>query len=89
MPRNRPKLYRLTNKGLKLVKETLLSKHDSINAFCEAKKFAVHRGTFTKFYDGEGVEKDTAVTFCNLLEIPNWQEDWENICEIVIASKIG
>lgn len=83
MPRNRPKLFRLTKKGLMLVKESLKG-YDSINGFCEAKKKrGVTRGTFTKFHNGEGVERETMETYCDILEIPNWREDWENICELL------
>ncbi|MEE3715918.1 ATP-binding protein [Tumidithrix elongata RA019] len=81
MARNRPKLFRLTPKGLRLVKEALIE-YDSLSAFCEAKN-GVHRGTFTKFYDGDGMERETIENYFSLLEIPNWLEDWKEICELL------
>jgi hypothetical protein len=83
MARNRSKLFRLTKIGLRLVKEALKD-YDSINRFSDLnKKRGVHRGTFTKFHDGDGVERETIETYCDVLEIPNWREDWENICELL------
>ncbi len=83
MARNRSKLFRLTKIGLRLVKEALKD-YDSINRFSDLnKKRGVHRGTFTKFHDGDGVERETIETYCDILEIPNWREDWGNICELL------
>jgi len=84
MARNRPKLFRLTKQGHKLVEEALKG-YDSINAFCTAKfiKDRVRRQTFTKFYEGDGVERETIETYCDVLNIPNWSEDWDNICELL------
>lgn len=83
MAKNRSKLFRLTKIGLKLVKEALKD-YDSINRFSDLnKKRGVHRGTFTKFHDGDGVERETIETYCHILEIPNWREDWDNICELL------
>jgi uncharacterized protein YciU (UPF0263 family) len=82
MPRNKPKLYRLTKLGLGLVKEGLKD-YESLYGFCEANKRCIHRQTFTKFHDGDGVTRDTAETYCDVLEIPNWRENWDNIVELV------
>lgn len=71
MAKNRLKLFRLTKKGLRLVKEALMG-YDSINGFYEKnKKFGVHRDTFTRFHNGEGVKRETIETYFNLLEISN------------------
>ncbi|WP_016950808.1 ATP-binding protein [Anabaena sp. PCC 7108] len=82
MARNKPKLYRLTKIGHGLVKEGLKD-YESIYGFCEANKRCIHRQTFTKFHDGDGVIRDTAETYCDALEIPNWRESWDNIVELV------
>ena len=55
--------------------------YDSILAFCKAHK--IHRQTFTKFHNGEGVERGTAGDCCIVLKIPNWHEDWDKIFELV------
>ena len=83
MTRNRQKLFRLTKLGHQLVNEALKG-YDSILQFCEAHKDQhLRRQTFTKFHDGEGVERTTAEDCCIVLKIPNWQEDWDRIIEIV------
>ncbi len=82
MTRNRPNLFRLTKFGQQLVKEALKD-YDCIHKFCEAhKEQHLRRQTFTKFHDGEGVERSTAEDCCIVLKIPNWQEDWDKIFEI-------
>ncbi|GAX35332.1 ATP-binding protein [Nodularia sp. NIES-3585] len=80
MARNKPKLYRLTTIGHKLVQEALKS-FESISSFAIEKN--QHRQTFTKFHDGDGVIRSTAETYCDVLDIPNWRENWENIFELV------
>ncbi|MTJ51535.1 hypothetical protein FJR38_01960 [Anabaena sp. UHCC 0253] len=80
MARNKPKLYRLTTIGHKLVQEALKS-FESISSFAIEKN--QHRQTFTKFHAGDGVIRSTAETYCDVLDIPNWRENWENIFELV------
>ncbi|MEA5553732.1 ATP-binding protein [Anabaena cylindrica UHCC 0172] len=80
MARNKPKLYRLTKAGHRLVKDALKS-FESISSFVVEKN--QHRQTFTKFHDGDGVTRDTAETYCDVLEIPNWRENWDDIVELV------
>jgi len=74
------KLYRLTKLGHELVKEAL-KKYEGISDFVIAKH--QHRQNFTKFHDGGGVKRDTAETYFDSLEIPNWREDWDKIIELV------
>ncbi|NET00804.1 MAG: ATP-binding protein [Sphaerospermopsis sp. SIO1G1] len=80
MPRNKPKLYRLTTLGHKLVREALKN-FESISSFADQK--LQHRQTFTKFHNGNGVVRSTAETYCDVLDIPNWVENWDNIFELV------
>lgn len=75
------KLFRLTKIGHQLVKASL-KRYDSIYEFCEAHKKCIRRQTFTDFYNGEGKERETAETYCDVLDIPNWREDWDKIFEI-------
>jgi hypothetical protein len=74
------KLYRLTKFGHSLVQEAF-KKFEGINDFAIAKN--QHRQNFTKFHNGGGVRRDTAETYCDALEIPNWREDWDKIIELV------
>ena len=74
------KLYRLTQFGHKLVQEAL-KEFESISSFAIAKH--QHRQNFNKFHDGGGVKRETAETYCDVLEIPNWREDWDKIIELV------
>ena len=77
------KLFRLTKFGHQLVDEALKG-YKSILAFCEAHKDQkIRRQTFTKFHNGEGVERGTAEDCCIVLKIPNWHEDWDKIFELV------
>ena len=82
MSRNRQNLFRLTKVGHQLVKDALKD-YGSILEFCEKhKEQHLRRQTFTKFYNGEGVQKETAVECCFVLKIPNWEEDWDRIFEV-------
>ncbi len=74
------KLYRLTKLGRQLVQEAL-KKFEAISDFAIAKN--QHRQNFTKFHNGGGVKRETAKTYCDALEIPNWEEDWDKIIELV------
>jgi hypothetical protein len=74
------KLYRLTKFGHKSVQEAF-KKFEGINDFAIAKN--QHRQNFTKFHGGGGVRRDTAETYCDALDIPNWREDWDKIIELV------
>ncbi|WP_353931537.1 ATP-binding protein [Okeanomitos corallinicola TIOX110] len=80
MARNKQKLYRLTTVGHELVREALKN-FESISSFASEKN--QHRQTFTKFHDGDGVIRATAETYCDVLDIPNWRENWDNIFELV------
>ncbi|MEA5476003.1 ATP-binding protein [Pseudanabaena galeata UHCC 0370] len=87
MTRNRQKLFRLTKFGHQLVNEAL-DRYESILKFCEETHKNpslpnLRRQTFTKFHDGEGVERTTAEDCCFALKMPNWCEDWDRIFEIV------
>ncbi len=74
------KLHRLTKLGNQLVREAL-QKFEGISDFAIAKN--QHRQNFTKFHNGGGVRRDTAETYCNALEIPNWKENWDKIIELM------
>jgi hypothetical protein len=80
--RNRQKLFRLTKIGHQLVKEALKD-YDSINWFCEIHRKCIRRQTFTNFYNGDGVKRETAETYCDVLKIPNWCENWDTIFELL------
>ncbi|MFN5565602.1 MAG: hypothetical protein ACK5BG_18600 [Pseudanabaena sp.] len=74
------KLHRLTKLGNQLVRKAL-QKFEGISDFAIAKN--QHRQNFTKFHNGGGVRRDTAETYCNALEIPNWKENWDKIIELM------
>jgi hypothetical protein len=83
MSKNKQRLFRLTKFGHQLVDEALKG-YKSILSFCEAHKDQkIRRQTFTKFHNGEGVERGTAGDCCIVLKIPNWHEDWDKIFELV------
>ena len=74
------KLFRLTKEGHRLVKQAV-AKFSSLNDCANQKN--QRRQTFTKFCNGDGVMKETAETYCDVLEIANWRENWKSICELV------
>jgi hypothetical protein len=75
------RLFRLTKFGHQLIKESMKG-YDSIYEFCEANRQRIRRQTFTEFYNGDGKEREIAETYCDVLEISNWREDWDKIFEI-------
>jgi hypothetical protein len=76
------KLFRLTKFGHQLVQESMQG-YDSTYEFCETNRKSIHRQTFTEFCNGEGKKRETAEIYCNVLKIPNWEEDWDKIFELV------
>jgi hypothetical protein len=78
--RNRPMLFRLTEFGHSLVRESL-KKFGSINNFCKTTRQP--RQAFTKFNDGNGVTRETVEAIFDALEIPNWCDDFDKIVELV------
>jgi hypothetical protein len=83
MAKNKQKLFRLTKLGHQLVDAAMMKGgYDAIHQFYKANHQRIHRQTFTDFYNGEGKERETVETYCDVLEIPNWKENWERIFEI-------
>jgi len=83
MSKRRPELFRLTREGYHIVKQIVvrISPNASINKVAEDKD--LNRRTFTKFYEGEGVTRELAREICFVLDVPDWEANWEDICELV------